>query len=211
LPTPAPTPTPTPTVTVPEPGAAGPEVAAVQRRLKELGYDPGPADGSYGESTQHAVWAFQKVNGLRPDGVVGPNTQRALRNPRGPVAFASSAGPNRVEVSIDRQVMVVYSGGRIRLISHVSTGANQPFCEKGRCGHGRTPIGRFAVTRHILGWRTSYLGKLYQPVYFLGGFALHGSLSVPDYPASHGCVRVPMRVAEYLPDLLPVDTPVIVA
>ncbi len=36
----------------------------------------------------------------------------------------------------------------------------------------------------------SYLGELYNPYYFLGGYAIHGSPSVPNYPASHGCIRV---------------------
>jgi lipoprotein-anchoring transpeptidase ErfK/SrfK len=33
------------------------------------------------------------------------------------------------------------------------------------------------------------LGTLYRPLYFVGGWAVHGSPSVPGYPASHGCVR----------------------
>jgi lipoprotein-anchoring transpeptidase ErfK/SrfK len=34
------------------------------------------------------------------------------------------------------------------------------------------------------------LGRLYRPVYFYGGYAVHGSGSIPAYPASHGCARV---------------------
>ncbi|MDP8987655.1 MAG: L,D-transpeptidase family protein, partial [Actinomycetota bacterium] len=49
----------------------------------------------------------------------------------------------------------------------------------------------------------SRLGKLYNPVYFTGsGIAIHGSTSVPTYPASHGCVRIPMHIAEYFPSLV---------
>jgi lipoprotein-anchoring transpeptidase ErfK/SrfK len=36
---------------------------------------------------------------------------------------------------------------------------------------------------------------LWYPLYFLRGFAIHGYPSVPAYPASHGCVRVPMWIA----------------
>jgi lipoprotein-anchoring transpeptidase ErfK/SrfK len=37
---------------------------------------------------------------------------------------------------------------------------------------------------------------LYFPSYFLRGFAVHGYPSVPAYPASHGCVRIPIWVAQ---------------
>jgi lipoprotein-anchoring transpeptidase ErfK/SrfK len=73
-----------------------------------------------------------------------------------------------------------------------------------------TPPGSFTIGRRIDGWRTSELGKLYNPLYFNGGIALHGAPSVPLGPASHGCVRLPMHIAEYAPDLLPNGTPVIV-
>jgi lipoprotein-anchoring transpeptidase ErfK/SrfK len=44
---------------------------------------------------------------------------------------------------------------------------------------------------------------LYYPAYFLRGFAIHGYPDVPTYPASHGCVRVPMWVASRLYELHP--------
>jgi len=53
-----------------------------------------------------------------------------------------------------------------------------------------TPIGSFHVTRRINGWRHSPLGLMWRPNYFRGGYAVHGSTSVPAYAASHGCVRV---------------------
>ena len=46
------------------------------------------------------------------------------------------------------------------------------------------------------------LGRLYNPVYFNGGIAVHGAGSVPNHPASHGCVRIPMHIAEYFPALV---------
>src|SRR5919201_735436 len=44
----------------------------------------------------------------------------------------------------------------------------------------------------------SPLGTLYDPMYFVGGYAIHGNPAVPPYPASHGCVRVPMWIAPML-------------
>ena len=56
----------------------GPDVLAVQERLAQLGYDPGPLDGIYGPQTEAAVRAFQSDHGLTVDGIVGPQTYRAL-------------------------------------------------------------------------------------------------------------------------------------
>ena len=49
-------------------------VRAVQKRLKELGYYKGSADGDFGPATEEAVIAFQKANGLTADGKVGEKT-----------------------------------------------------------------------------------------------------------------------------------------
>ncbi len=53
-------------------------VAALQQALASAGYDPGAADGTYGQKTEAAVVAFQQDNGLSADGVVGPETASAL-------------------------------------------------------------------------------------------------------------------------------------
>jgi lipoprotein-anchoring transpeptidase ErfK/SrfK len=71
-----------------------------------------------------------------------------------------------------------------------------------------TPTGNFRITRKINAWRTSKLGRLYRPAYFYGGYAVHGSWSVPAYPASHGCVRVTIAVMDRLYNGLPIGMPV---
>jgi hypothetical protein len=58
-------------------GDRGPEVAAVQRRLNEHGFDL-RVDGIFGPGTRGAVSAFQASKGLLPDGTVGPVTLVAL-------------------------------------------------------------------------------------------------------------------------------------
>lgn len=63
---------------VTRPPLAGPDVLAVQRRLVSLGYDPGPLDGRYGPATAAAVTAFQRATGIDADGIVGPETRKAL-------------------------------------------------------------------------------------------------------------------------------------
>ena len=57
----------------------GDDVAALQERLAELGFDPGRADGVFGPLTENALKGFQREYGMRPDGVCGPATLRALK------------------------------------------------------------------------------------------------------------------------------------
>lgn len=53
-------------------------MASLQRQLADRGFDPGPIDGVKGPRTTAAVKAFQRANGLKEDGIVGPKTQAAL-------------------------------------------------------------------------------------------------------------------------------------
>ncbi|HUH07664.1 MAG TPA: L,D-transpeptidase family protein, partial [Egibacteraceae bacterium] len=64
--------------------------------------------------------------------------------------------------------------------------------------------------RHIRGVREADLGTLYDPMYFYRGWAIHGSNSVPAYPASHGCVRVTRGDALWLFDRAPLGTTVVI-
>ncbi len=59
-------------------GYYGTPVEQLQRELKSQGYYSGSCDGYYGDGTENAVKAFQRVNGLKVDGVAGPATQRVL-------------------------------------------------------------------------------------------------------------------------------------
>ncbi|WP_319018436.1 L,D-transpeptidase family protein [Microbispora sitophila] len=197
-------------------GAKGSAVKALQARLKELGYMPGSADGRYGGTTLTAVWAFQKVQGITPTSTVAARTWKALENPRAPQVLVPRGKATRVEVNLTKQVMVLYRGGAPVLISHISSGSGIPYTEyatwNGKrqrfSGSARTPTGDYKTTWRVKGWHRSYLGQLYNPIFFNGGIALHGALSVPLYPASHGCVRLPMNVAEILPGMLGKGVPV---
>jgi len=60
-------------------GSSGPDVINLQKRLKDVGFDPGEPDGRFGPGTTAAVIAFQQSQGLSADGIVGPNTAAALQ------------------------------------------------------------------------------------------------------------------------------------
>ena len=55
-------------------GSTGDEVRRIQKKLKELGYLSGSADGIYGTKTKKAVISFQKNCGITADGICGPTT-----------------------------------------------------------------------------------------------------------------------------------------
>ena len=217
---PASTETPTteaPTTTRPKPaapaklrsGASGAAVEALQRRLQELGYQVQAVDGQFGPETHHAVVAFQKVNGLARDGVVGPITRRALERPRTPRPRSTKAGFH-VEADLTLQVVYMVEGGRVREILDASSASGRTYVVDGDVRLAVTPMGSFTIQRKIDAWRRSDLGLLYRPAYFTGGYALHGAPSVPAFPASHGCIRITTAAMDRWFDRLPVGTPMLV-
>ncbi|RJL26537.1 murein L,D-transpeptidase [Bailinhaonella thermotolerans] len=181
-------------------------VACVKRRLVKLGYDPGSYSEHYDDETRQAIWAFQKVNGQRARDRVDAATWRALAHPRAPRKLVSRGAARRVEINLSKQVLTFYLGHRPVLITHISTGSGRRFCSQGWCRRARTPVGDFRVYRRVPRWERSPLGYMYKPAYFHGGYAVHGSVSVPPYPDSHGCVRVPLHVSERLFPALHIGT-----
>jgi peptidoglycan hydrolase-like protein with peptidoglycan-binding domain len=193
-------------------GSVGTRTKAVQQALKDQHYDPGEPDGKFGLKTTMSVWAFQKLHGLAADGVVGPETEALILSKPAQPMLRPNLGPTHTEVDLTRQVMIVWRDGAPSLITHVSTGSGVAYCEETKvgenCGDALTPEGVYAFDRRVEGWREAPLGKLYNPVYFNGGIAVHGASSVPDHPASHGCVRIPMSIAEYFPSLVNTGDPI---
>ena len=169
-------------------GDRGPEVLTLQKRLSALGYWLGQPDGHYGSLTQQAVWALQKTAGISRDGKVGPRTQRALDDGVRPAARLAGTG---VEVDLKRQVLLIVRGGRVTHILNTSTGGGYEYERKdGSTGTARTPKGTFHVGYVVDGRDEGFLGEMWRPRYFNGGYAVHGSPSIPPWPASHGCARV---------------------
>ncbi|MEU6778174.1 L,D-transpeptidase family protein [Nonomuraea angiospora] len=177
------------------PGDRGDTVRQLQRRLHDGGFYFGQANGIYDEQTRYAVWGFHKSRGMVPRGEVGPKTWTALRRSKGLRPLVPQGGADRIEISLTHQLLTIYRDNRPVLVTHVSTGAEVQYCEKGHCGNAVTPVGDFRVTRKAPGWTTGLLGSMFNSLYFVGGIAMHGSTEVPLRPASHGCVRIPLSTS----------------
>ncbi|MEM1332664.1 MAG: L,D-transpeptidase family protein [Actinomycetota bacterium] len=207
-------------------GLAGDDVRRVQQRLTDLGFAPGPIDGIYGDQTIKAVWAYEKlvldVPSNQPTGRITPEMWDRMQdnfriNPRRP----NAPSVNHTEVYLPEQVVAVFQNDVPVLISHMSSGTGEEWCEevtispgeygnrdgeepiiRGECGISNTPGGVFEVYRQVEGIRDSALGSMWDPVYFNYGIAIHGALNVPLQPASHGCIRVPLSLSPILQDLI---------
>ncbi len=191
-------------------GSKGDDVKAMEVKLADLKFDAGKTDGVFDAATGHAVMAFQKVTGMNRSGKATPDVIEAIAKAGEPAPMLPDGGPNRVEIDLPKQVLQVYKGGALLKVLSVSTGNNKKYCVEGQCDVAVTPGGSFKVNRKIRGIRVSRLGELFNPLYFNGGIAMHGSASVPAFPASHGCVRIPMNSSLWLFDNVPSGTPVYV-
>ena len=184
-------------------GMRGADVRRLQDRLAALRYYPGRRDGHFGTDTLEAVWAFEEVQRIPVTGAIGSRTNWRLAHPSAPRPLVRNGAALRVEVDLGHQVLYVYHQHRIVLISHVSSGGGYYYCSAGSCSYAVTPTGNFRTLWRVHGWHVAPLGLLYNPVFFDGGYAIHGDTAVPLQPVSHGCVRIPMDVAAIFPGLVP--------
>ena len=150
---------------------------ALEARLAALHFAV-RADGVFGEDDTDALLAFEKLTGLPRSGIADDALWRRLLRARAPAARFPG---DHVEIDKARQLLYVVRDGKVTLIVPTSTGAT-----------GNTPVGVWHVYRKVAG----YDWVLYYPSYFLRGFAVHGYPDVPPYPASHGCARIPLWIAQ---------------
>ena len=184
------------------------EIKAAERQLADLGYWTGPVDGVLDDGTRSALIAFQKWEGRAINGRLTREELEAMKTATAP--GPRDGGYEHVEVDVERQVlMLVGEDGAIRVLP-VSTGNNKQFMDQGQMSVAYTPRGRFVVYDKTYGWENGDLGSVYYANYISGGVAIHGYLSVPTTPASHGCIRIPMFAAREVSRLLPVGTIVLV-
>jgi N-acetylmuramoyl-L-alanine amidase len=176
-------------------GSRGASVLGLEQRLYQLHYALGHVDGYYGIDTADAVVAFQKLHGLGRAGSTDLRFWRALDRAGIPTARHGGAGLH-VEVSKELQVLLLVRNGEVSLIVPVSTGAT-----------GNTPVGVWHVYSRVPGYNAE---QMFYSSFFVGAFAIHGYHSVPPYPASHGCVRIPIWVAPRVYSLIDYGTTVFI-
>jgi hypothetical protein len=133
-----------------------------------------------------SIVAFQKAYGLPRTYVFGGADWRKLDTAR-LIKVRHKSPKTHIEIDKTRQILMIVKGGKPYGIIAVSTGAT-----------GNTPVGRFHILRKAPSTST-WLGSaiLWRTMDFYGNFAMHGYPEVPPYPASHGCVREPMWVADW--------------
>jgi hypothetical protein len=159
-------------------GSRGVRVRLLQRGLARLGFVT-PRGGRFDDATRRGVLAFRKTNRMARTGRANAPVFRMLMEGRGGYRLRYPRAGKHVEVDISRQVLVLARGGKPERVYHASTGkASTP-----------TVLGTFRFYRKQPG--TNSHGMVHSN-YFIRGYAIHGYASVPTYPASHGCVRVPI-------------------
>lgn len=186
------------------------EVRQAEQWLADLGFWTGPIDGVWDGASRHALIAFQKIQAAKPTGRLTRAEWNAL-SVAAPPRPREAPGPH-LEVDIARQVLfLVDAAGKVGNVVPISSGSGKTFHENGYPEtRAITPCGRLEVYTKIAGWKSSPLGEMHNPMYIVGGIAIHGSEDMRTYPASHGCIRIPMFASHRLPKMVPTGTPVYV-
>jgi hypothetical protein len=162
-------------------GSRGTAVRALQSRLAQLGYVT-PVNGSFGDSTGRAVLAFRKVNGYARIRSASSQVFKRLARGGGAYHMRYPHAGKHVEFDWSRQVLVLARGADADRILPASSGKPST----------PTVFGKFNFYSKTPGYNEK--GMFYSN-YFVGGYAIHGYPSVPDYAASHGCIRIPIPSA----------------
>ncbi len=159
-------------------GSNGQHVRLLQIGLRKLAY-VAPLNGRHDGATGRAVMAFRKVNGMSRTFSANTNVMRALFAGRGGYRLRFPKAGKHAEADLSRAVLVLAERGKAVRIYHTSPGKPST----------PTVRGSFRVYRRSPG--TNSHGMVHS-AYFIRGYAVHGYNSVPAYPASHGCLRVPI-------------------
>jgi N-acetylmuramoyl-L-alanine amidase len=167
-------------------GSKGPYVRVLLSRLAALRFRVPGMSSTLSVQAGDSIVAFQKAYGLSRTYVFAAADWRKLDTARIIKAVHKSPATH-IEIDKTRQILMVVKGGVPYGIIAVSTGRT-----------GNTPVGRFHILRKAPSTST-WLGTatLWRTMDFHGNFAMHGYPEVPPYPASHGCVREPMWVADW--------------
>lgn len=160
-------------------------VRFLQNMLRAKGYVIG-ALGVYDARTQRAVQAFRKMTNMSRTFTANEGVFQALQAGQGGFSVRYRSHGRHVEADLTHQVLaLIGSDGKADRLYTMSSGKPST----------PTVLGSYRVYMREPG--TNSHGMVYSN-YFIRGYAIHGYYEVPPYPASHGCLRVPV------PDAVPI-------
>jgi hypothetical protein len=156
-------------------GQCGPVVIGFKKAMRKMGYIAN-SGRCLGGKTARGVLAYRKVNGMTRSLRAGKGLVKRAFSGRGGFRVRHPGAGEHVEASLSKQVVVFAKGRRPFAIYPISSGTSAT----------PTVTGHYRFHRTEPGYNN--LG-MYYSWYFIGGYAIHGYKSVPNYPASHGCLR----------------------
>lgn len=160
-------------------GNRGESVRFLQQQLAARHYAV-PRSGVFDEATGMAVMAFRKLAGLPLSEVTDSGFFERLGRGGGAFHVRYRHDGRHFETDLTHQVLAeIEPHGRVRAIFAISSGKPST----------PTVIGRFKVYLKTAGINSK---GMVDSNYFIAGYAIHGYAEVPPYPASHGCLRVPV-------------------
>ena len=177
-------------------GNSGDAVKIFNKLLGKLGY-VNDENHTYNSATSRAVLAYRKVNNMSRKYSASVTIFKKLANGNGGYRLKHPEAGKHVEADLSRQVMVLADGNKVDEIYTVSTGKSTT----------PTILGEFHFYRKEPGFNSH---EMYYSVYFSGGYATHGYSDVPDYPASHGCIRNPIPDSKHIYDWIDIGNPIFV-
>lgn len=175
-------------------GQRGPKVMLLQRQLAALGFAV-PVTGYYDDATARAVLAFRKTNRMGSTGFASGSVYAWLFRGKGAYKLRYPKAGKHVEFDWTRQVVVLAQRGKPYRVYHTSSGAPA------------TPT-VFGSYRFYMKTPGTNAKGMVDSSYFIRGYAIHGYASVPTYPASHGCLRVPIPNARAIYDWIDIGDPI---
>ena len=160
------------------PGSGKLKISLVQDGLARLGFVTSRG-GHWDAALGRAVLAFRKTNRMARNSSVSKQVFSLLLSGHGGFALKYPNAGHHVEADLGRQVLVLADKGKVERIYHMSSGKPST----------PTVVGSFRFYRKQPG--TNAKGMVFSS-YFIRGYAIHGYHEVPNYNASHGCLRVPI-------------------
>jgi lipoprotein-anchoring transpeptidase ErfK/SrfK len=156
-------------------GECGKAVVGFKKAMREMGYIAN-SGSCFGGKTARGVLAYRKVNNMSRSFRAGAGLVRSVYAGKGAYHVRYPNAGEHVEAPLDKQVVVFTKGDKPFAIYPISSGKSST----------PTVTGHYEFIRTEPGYNSH---GMYYSYYFYGGYAIHGYESVPDYPASHGCLR----------------------